>query len=439
VLELKKQKFLAFVSFSSFNGSMNLKDLFSKLFRRINKKPVAVKKNAAPFTFAAWREENEIEPVVDYQTFAQDGYRRNSVVYSCIRKIATTAPSAPFIVEQTTATDVEKVPNHFIVKLLKKPNFFTSSFLFAEQIHTFLNLAGECFIIYDDSQEPAQMFFSRPDRIKPIPLSRELLGFLYVTEDGEKLPFLPENIIHIKYPDPLDEFEGLGRGLPPLSAAAYEADADNKASAYLRDFFNNAAIPFGLLTTENVLDDPEVKRIRNRLKAQYSGEFNWAEVMILDASAKYQQLGLDFDKMAFGDIRRMSEARICAVFDVPPVLVGVQVGLQNQGAFVSNVGESRKALWLDKIIPDNRRISEAFNRFFAERGELKENESILHDYSSIQALQEDRNAQFRRAVDGFNSGVLTQNEARQEIGLSPDNEGNFYKKNPKFTEKGAQK
>lgn len=382
-----------------------------------------------PFTLPLWNRNSEIPLEFNYQSYAGEGYAKNSVVYSCIRKIATTAPAAFLRVEKIEDDRREEIVGHPLTDLFFHPNPITSSFEFQEILHTFLNLCGECYIV--KSVDPFELWFARPDRMFPIPGVKKLLGFIYIGEDQKRTPFLLDEVIHIKYPNPLDRWEGFGRGLSPLSAAAIETDVDNKATGYLRDFFYNAAVPFGLLKSKQILDEPRIQLIRDRLKSQYTGERKWHEIMILDADAEYQKMGLGMDEIALPEIRFLSESRICAVFDVPPILVGVQVGLKNEQGFTSSIGEARRALWFDKIIPDNVRIAEAFNTAFRDR--LDEDEFVSHDYSEVVALQEDRTAKFLRANQGYLGGWITRNEARGEVGFPPVSGGDDFFERPVVT------
>jgi HK97 family phage portal protein len=401
-------------------------------FRDFLKRPSVLK--VLPFTLPTWNRGLEIRPLINYQTYCQEGYGRNSVVCACIRKIATTAPSASFIVNRLVGNQYEFWAGHPLQSVFLRPNPYLSQFVFQESIHTFLNLAGECFIIkvgfggkVGRSSSLGEMYLVRPDRMHPVPGGKTLLGFVYIGDDGQRLPFLPDEIIHIKYPDPYDRWEGLGRGFSPLSAVAYEVDVDNRATLFLRDFFDNAAVPSGLLKTKHLLDDPEIARIRARLRAQYSGERKWHETMILDADADYQRMGLSFEEMSFPSLRGLSESRICAVFDVPPVVVGVQVGLDR--STFTNYEQSRKALWMDKIIPDNQRIAEAFTLSF--RDQLGDSGIVSHNYTLVQSLREDRNAQFARASQGYLGGWITRNEARREVGFAPHDGGDVLLQSPK--------
>lgn len=383
---------------------------------------------AMPFSFPTWNLRREIFPNVNYLSYAGEGYVKNSVVYSCIRKIATTAPAASLRVERNVDGQREQVESD-LVALFQKPNPYVSGFVFQETIHTFLNLAGECFLIKVASRGVIkELWFVRPDRIHPVPSDKKLLGYVYISEDGQRTPFTPDEIIHIKYPNPLDPWEGLGRGLSPLSAAAIETDVDNSSTEFLKAFFENACVPFGLLKSKQILMDDQVKIIRARMKEQYLGSNQraWHELMILDADMEYQQMAAAPDKMALPEIRALTESRICAVFDVPAVLVGVQVGIKNQGAFnETHIREARKQLWHDKIIPDNQRIAEILTASFGDN--LGEGEVIGHDYSQVAILQEDRTARFARANQGYLGGWLTQNEARREAGFNQVDDGDNFK------------
>jgi len=368
-----------------------------------------------PFLLPTWNRGEEINPIVDYQTYAQEGYAENSVVYACIHKIATTAPSAPMRIHSLAEGQFEIVRDHVLNDVFRRPNEFQSGFAFQETLHTYLNLAGECYVILerDKDKNLNQMYLARPDRMFPIPKARRLLGFIYRNEQGEKTPFSTDEVLHIKYPNPLDEWEGLGRGLAPLSSAARVADVDNKSTSFIDQFFKNAAVPYGLLKTKNVLDDDEVARIRARIDEHFAGEEEWHKTMILDADAEYQQVGSTVGELAVPDLRSMTESRICAVFDVPPVMVGVQIGIEH--ATFSNFESARRILWTDKIIPDTQRISEAFT--FALQSILEPGLVVAHDFTRVRVLQEERDAQFERADRAYGGGWITMNEARREVGF----------------------
>lgn len=372
-------------------------------------------------------DEGDQRNIIDYNDYFTEGYAANSIIFSCIRKIATTAPAASLQVQAQEGTRFIQA-EHRLNELFARPNPYDSSFSFQESLQTFLNLAGEVFIykIKSNSGETQELRFMRPDRMFPVVKQVrelfELSGYVFEDYNGERFPFLPDEIIHIKYPNPGDRVGGLGRGISPLSAGAILGDVDNSSNIFLRDFFRNAAVPFGLLTSKNPLSQAEIGRIRERIKEQYSGAGKFHEIMILDSQADYARLGLSLDEIAFPDIRRVSESRICACFDISPIVINLSAGFER--ATFNNVLEAKKSLWTDKIVPDNKRISLALTHSLQdELGGL----IIGHDYSDVAILQEERTETFNRATAAYDSGWLTKNEARDEAGFQPVANGNHFK------------
>ncbi len=370
-----------------------------------------------PFTFPTWMQGDQVFPLVNFDTFVADGYNRNELVYACISLAASNAATAPL--KAWKLEDNNRVPVDLpLIELLNKPNPRQSRYEFFEMIDTFLNLEGNAFTV----KLPDEHWLARPDRMRQVFKDSKLMGYVYIREDTVRIPFLPDEVIHAKMPNPGDRFDGLGRGLPPLNVAARATDVDNKATDFLSAFFNNAAVPYGMLTTKNLLEDDEVARIRERLKQQYSGSSKWHDIMILDAEAAYQKLGADISEIAWPDLRKVTETRICMAFKVPPIMVGAQVGLER--STFSNYEESTKALWNQKIIPDNERVASAFTNAYFD--ELPEGVFLAHDYSEIEALQESRNDKFKRAQQGSVGGWITVNDARAEVDLPPVPGGDIF-------------
>jgi len=369
----------------------------------------------------------EVVRLVDYGTYCEEGYKRNAVVYASVREIARTAPSARLQVHRRlTRGQTEIFEDSPLQTVLDMPNPRQSHYDFVEMLLTYLNLDGNAFILRERGDglrgETVAMWLPRPDKMTPVIDTRRqvydegaLLGYSYMMQNGEKVLFMPEQVIHIKYPDPNDPYHGLGRGIPPLMAAAYDADNDNSQTTFIKQFFKNGAVPSGIIKSRNILDDSEVKRIQNRISEQYAGEQNWHKVMVLDADAEYQQTGLNLSEMVFPDLRAISETRICAAFKVPPVLIGVKPGLD--AATYSNYALARRALWEDNIIPTTTKLAEALTRAFL--GELEADTLILPDYSQVVALQDDRTNRFARSNQAILGGWITVNEARREVGLGP--------------------
>jgi HK97 family phage portal protein len=382
-----------------------------------------------PWAWPLWRQGQPDWTPPTLQGFAEAGYGDNAIVFACIAAKAQSAALAPLVAYTGQRAKPERLPDaHPLSSLLLKPNPWQSWYEFMELLITYLELDGNAFIwqapatALRSAQDavPAGLFPLRSDRVRPVPgRTREqpLLGYVYDPADQgawSREPYLPDEIIHVKYPNPADPFEGLGRGTSPLGAAAKPVDVDNATTSFLKNFFDNAVAPFGLLKSKQHLVDTEVKRIRERLRAQYGGVQNWGDVMILDADAEYQRLGLSMQEMTFSDLDFRNEARICMVLRVPPIIVGARVGLER--STFANYAEARSAFWEDSLVPGiYRRFEDGFNAGLSSGAE----HWLAYDYSNVPALREDEKGKWATATRAFLGGLVTRSEARALVNLSP--------------------
>ena len=162
-----------------------------------------------PFTFPTWRTGEPIPSLIDFTTFVSDGYNRNELVYACISLVASNAPSAPLKAWRMEDGDQVQA-DHPLIDLFQRPNPRQSRFEFFEMIDTFLNLEGNAFAV----KQPDELWLARPDRMRQVIRNNELYGYMYFREDNARIPFLPDEIVHVKMPNPGDPYDGLGRGLP---------------------------------------------------------------------------------------------------------------------------------------------------------------------------------------------------------------------------------
>lgn len=372
----------------------------------------------SPYTWPMWVEGPVQWTLPTLDSYTAEGYQGNAIIYACIARKAETAAVAPlraYSGERDKPTLL--ADDHLLARLVRRPNRYMSWFELQELLITYLELDGNCYL-YKAKPSPkapcAGLFPIRPDYMRPVPKGGEIIGYVY-ERDGQRTPYMADEIIDVKYPDPTDLLDGLGRGKPPLMAAAYVGDVDNSTTKFLKQFFDNAVVPFGLLKSKQKLLDAEVNRIRARIRAQYAGMGHWGDVMILDADAEYQRLGLSMQELGFDGLDARNEARICSVLKVPPILVGAKVGLDR--STFANYGEARTSFWEDTMLPLYRRFEEQLNILLADTD--FSGLWLHYDLSQVPALRKDDTAKWETAVRAFLGGVATRNEARSLAGLPP--------------------
>ncbi len=205
----------------------------------------------------------------------------------------------------------------------------------------------------------------------------------------------------------------LHKPLSPMRPLARSGDVDNRVTDHLDKFFEKGARPAGVFKTKLKLSDPDYERIRRRLEQQYGGALNWHKTMVLDSDAEYQRTGMTFEEMNFETLDDRNEARICAVLDVPPIIVGARVGL-NRSTF-ANYQEARSSWWEDKLVPLYRKLSDGIDLQLTP--EFGDDVETAWDYNQVPALQDRRNAQWQRATSAFQTGAISLNQFYREVGL----------------------
>lgn len=373
-------------------------------------------------------------PKTDFATLSKDGYEKNALIYACINELASSASEAKCIVEkQNRKGEWEPYPESRLQKLLDNPNPLMSAYEFWFHVILYQSLAGNCLFEKEPSEAglTVGLWLMRPDyvsvktvNVKIGERTRKKIEFYrWQPSAGDSINFPPNKIIHFKHPHPRDEVWGF----PPLAAAAREGDTDNFATDFVGAFFKNAAVPFGILKIGGsaFVDEAIQKQTRERLQQLYgvvTGQARWFEPMILGEGSDWVEMGKSMTDMDFPQLRRITETRICEVFQVPPILVGAFAGLER--STFANYAEARKSFWLETLMPIYRKNADTLNRQLTP--EFGKDIRVVWDFSEVKALQEDRTAAWDRAIRAFEASVITRNMALREIGEEDVEGGDIF-------------
>lgn len=337
----------------------------------------------------AWREGIAQWSIVDFEAYLNEGFNLNALIYSTIMYKARAITQAPLRAYTGDLDNPKPLPDTDPLAILaRRPNPHQSHIEFAQQSLVYLNIAGENFTVLARERAgalPIAMFSLRPDRVRIIPGDGGVFGYVYIPEGkslDDGVPILPEDMIHVKLPNPGDPLEGMGHGLSPISPIAQSADVDNMVTEFLKIFFEHGAIPQGVLEFNVSIDESTAALIKERWHEQYGSYRNWSEVGVLDAGAKYSRAGLTFAEMGFDSIDNRNGSRIMAPFGVPAVLVGAMVGLEN--ATYSNVQELRRMCWEDTLIPELLMFEV---EYYHSVRDAQRNAWLMYDLSNVPALQ----------------------------------------------------
>ena len=356
-----------------------------------------------------------------YSDLAREGYLKNAIVYRCVNEISKGAGSVEYCIKSGDTM----LEQHPLLSLIDRPNPLQSNSEFFNALFGFLLLSGNAYILKVGSElgKPKELHLLRPDRIvinggkKPIPESYD-----YVINGRVQQSFQVDQdtgyseLKHIKLWNPLDDYYGCS----PLSAAAVEVDQHNLSSKHNINLLNNGARPSGAVIFKPKdesgfavnLSEGQRAQLLTDLNNRFQGAGNAGRPMLLEGDFDWKEMGMSPKDMDFMNLKHMSATSIALCFGVPSQLVGVP-----DAQTYSNVAEARLALYEETIIPHLKLIQSDLNEWLIPMF----NENIRFEYmlESIPALAERKRKTYENVTSAVREGIMTRNEAREVIGLSP--------------------
>src|SRR5690606_756512 len=345
-----------------------------------------------------------------YASFAKEGYQANVYVFAAIRQIAMACAGIPWLVYRKNRSGrVEELEDHPLATLLNRPNPWQGSGRFFENVTAFLMLSGNSYIeaVGPDGRPARELYVLRPDRMKVVPGNAQQLisGYEY-TVNGVKVKLKPEQVLHLKLFNPVDDWYGMG----PIEAAARSIDQNNESRAWNVSLLQNAARPPGALVTNEDLTEEQFNRLREQIQEQYAGHKNAGRPLLLEGGMDWKDLALSPADMHWLEGLKLSAREIAIAFGVPPELIG-----DTSNKTYSNYQEARLAFYTETILPLMDWLKDELNNWLVPQfGD--DRLYVDYDKDEIEALQEDRGAVWDRAMEAVRQGVLTRNEARVLLG-----------------------
>ena len=356
-----------------------------------------------------------------YQDLAKEGYQKNAIVYRCVNEIAKGASAVPFHIK--AGDDVLEQPP--LIDLLNSPNPLQSNSEFFNSLFGYLLLAGNAYVLKVGglAGQPKELHLLRPDRIEikagsgymPERYDYVINGKILTSYEVDQDTGMGD-LKQIKLWNPLDDYHGLS----PLAAAAVEVDQHNLASTHNISLLSNGARPSGAIIfkpkddagfTAN-LSDSQRQQLLTDLNQRFSGTSNAGRPMLLEGDFDWKEMGLSPKDMDFLNLKHMSSTDIALCFGVPSQLVGVP-----DAQTYANVAEARLALYEETIIPYLRKIESDINEWLVPQ--FNENIKFQYIVDEIPALSERRRRIYENITTAVSQGIMTRNEAREMIGLSP--------------------
>lgn len=373
-------------------------------------------------------------PDSSYESYARNGFGRNELVYACIMEKARCFPQGVLRVYPDGPGDrrAEPLNDHRLRRLIAQPNPVTNEVEFEQLSIVYLDLSGNCYwlIIRGRDGLPSELWPIRPDLIRIIPSARDprVWAYGYVVDPtsgrfsgADVIPVSRRDMVHLKYPNPLDMYFGQA----PLRPATRAVTVDNARTDFVDTLLRNDAVPRVVVKTTQEIDEKVTERLEERWMRKFGGA-NRGRPAFLQVGMDVEVLGLNLDELQFGDMSGITEARICSAMGVQPILVGAKVGLDR--STFANFKEAKAAFW-ETTLMDLQRLwfggitTQILPEFL---GVGRQRVALRWDNSEVLALQEAETDKWERATNALARGGITQNDFRRVVGLDPVPGGDVF-------------
>lgn len=274
-----------------------------------------------------------------------------------------------------------------------RPNPYQSAQDFRKNLFTDFLLEGNAFVYFDGT------FMYHLPAINVEILTDEktfIRGYMYngLVEFRESEVFSFKDI----------SSDSVYRGSSRLQAAQRSVRTMYNMENFQDSFFENGAVFGMVLTTENTLSQQAKERTIQYWQQKYNPRVGGRRPVILDSGLKPERItDTSFKEMDFDQSMRTHQEKILQALGVPPLLL--------QGGNNANIAPNLRLFYLETVLPIVRGYVSAVERYFGY-----DVDAITQTVSALQPDIKDTAAYHATLVNG---GIITPNEARQELRYAP--------------------
>jgi HK97 family phage portal protein len=301
------------------------------------------------------------------------------------------------------ATEIDKHP---LIDLLNKVNTFQTRYDLFEQSTIYQDLVGESFWILNFNRGglPGEIWMAPPQCMHIVPDSTKYIrGYVYRIGTTQ-IPFAPEEVVHIKWFNPYNQYRGLG----PAQAIGTDLSSEKYAAEWNRNFFYNSAVPGALLIYPENVPDTELERIKEQWNVQYRGVDKAHKLGILSGKPEFKITMPTQKDMEFEKLRKMNRDNILGAFGMPTSIMGVEdVGSRARAEADEYIFSKRVVL--PRLIRFREAINEQLCPLFGDDIEVDFDDPV----------PENQELNLMIAKQGKDARILTANEARELLGFDP--------------------
>lgn len=324
---------------------------------------------------------------------------------------------------------VENVADHPVLQLLSQPTpNVPPSLVWSWIIPDYQLLGNAYFRKVRVSGRVVGLQYLAADMVRPVGNKVNPLLYYQYTVDGTSYNVALEDMIHIRYGrDPQDS--RFGRS--PVTSVLREIATDNVAASAAFGMVRHGGMPSMMVGPDykggvEDLSEDDARQTKAKLQQDFTGD-SAGSVLVMTGPFKVEKVSHKPSEMAFDEIRRKPEERVCAAIGLNPLVLQLGSGLER--ATYSNLEQATRSAWTDGMIPLMRQMAEALTiALLPDYEETQPGDYLEFDVTNVPALQADLNEDAERAERLYKAGIVDLATAKRVAGVAPsdDDEGYYH-------------
>jgi len=302
----------------------------------------------------------------------------------------------------------EKVTDHPLLTLLKRPNKYITRFNMMQLVSMHLDLAGNAFWKYEmEGKTIVQIWPLLPQNVTFIMKKGEFIGGYKYNLNGVDVPFKPEEVTHFISPNP----NSLLNGSAPVFSAAYAIDTEKQSNNWNYNFFKNGGSVGSILQYKGTLAKPIKERVKREFDSKHKGGDKAFKTIILDGGLELREADIKQKDMEFVQLQMTNRDKVIGVYRVPKILLA-----QYEGGSLAEARTAENIFAKYTMTPVIESFVETLNLDLVPMFEGTQEKGLELAFESI--VDEDKEFKLQKDDAALNKW-MTVNERREQEGLKP--------------------
>lgn len=200
------------------------------------------------------------------------------------------------------------------------------------------------------------------------------------------------------------------RGIPKIVHLLYALTNSDNADRFNESYIKNGGVPSGFFSTEST--NPEVlKKLVDEYKRAHGDPDKAGAMGFIGGNAKWIQTGTNINEMSFEILKQVSRTEILALYNIPPLLIGITNDVNYA------VAQVERKLFIEVTIkPIVDSFAATIQKKFTELYPSRKFGTLYADVDSLPEMQQDLLSKLQTAMYAVNLGFDLKDVA-QELNL----------------------